>query len=171
MAEPARLYALVDLAAAPELLPLVEGLAQAGAARCLFEGALAPALLRVSPFIVDTARAPGLLDRWRAEGAGKPWGVLMETPLPMHLARRHVRRFLQVRLPDGSGPVLCRFWDPRVLGPLLDHADAAQRRALFAQPVAWRLVGEDGQWWRVDVAGLRRAGAYGADVARGERAA
>lgn len=136
---PARFYALIDLAAAPELVALVDALATRGAAQCLFSGDLDPALRRVSPFIVDLARAPGLVERWHAGGGERPWGVLVETPLPLHLARRHVRRFTQVRLPDGSGPVLMRVWDPRVLGVLLDHLDAEQHRALFAQPVAWWL--------------------------------
>jgi len=136
-AEP-RLYALLDLAAAPALVPLVEHLVRIGAARCLFEGRLPEMLRRASPYIVDTARAPGLLDRWRTEGAGQPWGVLMETPLPMHAARRHVRRFLQVKLPDGSGPVLCRLWDPRVLSVMIDHADDAWRQRLHAGPSRWR---------------------------------
>lgn len=131
--DPLRRYALIDLARAPQVLPLLDWLTRSGAAQCLFEGAIAEPLRRVSPHIVDLARAPQLLDRWLAEGRGQSWGVFIETALPMHLARRHVRRFLQVRLPDGTGPVLMRFWDPRVLSVLLRHADAAQHGAIFAR--------------------------------------
>jgi hypothetical protein len=46
-------------------------------------------------------------------------------------------RFLQVRLPDGSGPVLMRFWDPRVLGVLLDHAEPHQRHAILKDMRFW----------------------------------
>lgn len=139
----ARLYALVDLAAAPTLVPMIEHLARSGAARCLFEGRLPDALRRASPHIVDCARAPDLMARWRSEGAGQPWGVLMETPMPMHEARRHVRRFLQVKLPDGSGPVLCRFWDPRVLPVLIEHADEEWRARLFRGTVSYHRAPSD----------------------------
>ena len=145
---PPQLYALVDLARAPQLLPLIDWLSRSGAAQCLFEGKIAEGLRRVSPHIVALARAPQLMDRWMAEGRGQSWGVFIETPLPMHLARRHVRRFLQVKLPDGSGPVLMRVWDPRVLGVLLDRVDGEQAIALFAQPLAY--------WCEVDGETLRR---------------
>ena len=144
-----QLYALVDLARAPQLLPLIDWLSRTGAAQCLFEGSIAEPLRRVSPHIVAMARAPQLLDRWLAEGRGQSWGVFLETPLSMHLARRHVRRFLQVRLPDRSGPVLLRLWDPRVLGPFLQHAPADQLMRLFAGEMVYGVESSATALWRV----------------------
>lgn len=162
-ATPAQLYALVDLACAPQLLPLIEWLARSGKAQCLFEGAVAAPLRQVSPHIVALARAPQLLDRWLSEGRGQSWGIFLETPRPMHLARRHVRRFLQVRLPDGSGPVLMRIWDPRVLGPLLDSADADTIKALLPADMAYRVEGDADRIWHYCAVGgslQRNVGAW-----------
>ncbi len=153
MGEAVQTYALVDLAAAPALLSLVLAAVERGAAHPLFEGPIEPMVARVSPYIVDPARAGGLLDHWRIHGRRCPWGILIETPLPPASARRHVRRFLQVRLPDGTGPVLMRLWDPRVLGPFLRHLDPAQHARVFAQPIAfcWE---ENGRWHRCTANGI-----------------
>ena len=151
---PPQLYALVDMARAPQLLPLIEWLGRSGTAQCLFEGSIDESLRRASPHIVALARAQQLLDRWLAEGHGQSWGVFLETPLPLHLARRHVRRFLQVALPDGSGPVMMRFWDPRVLGGFLESADEDWRNRLFANICSY-LVERDDRLIRVTLAGGR----------------
>ncbi|WP_169803569.1 MULTISPECIES: DUF4123 domain-containing protein [Sphingomonas] len=132
-----RSWGLIDLAAAAPLVPLVAQLARSGVAHCLFEGPLDPALRQVSPHIVDMAAAPELRVHWRDEGRGGAWGVMFDSALPAHLARRHVRRLLQVRLPDGSGPVLLRLWDPRVLHPMLEQADGVWRDALFRDVAAY----------------------------------
>lgn len=139
MAEPPRpaLYALLDMARAPHLYAPVTELERQGAALCLFEGTIAEPVRRAAPFIVDIARASDLMGRWAAEGAGQSWGVLMEVKLPLVAARRHVRRFLQVRLPDGAGPVMMRLWDPRVLGPVLAQADAAHGAKLLPAGIAF----------------------------------
>lgn len=132
-----RSWGLIDLAAATPLAPLVGQLARRGIAHCLFEGPLDPALQQVCPYIVDMAAAPELGARWRDEGGACAWGVMFDSALPSHLARRHVRRLLQVRLPDGSGPVLLRLWDPRVLRPMLEQADCVWHDALFRDVAAY----------------------------------
>jgi hypothetical protein len=134
---PPRIYALIDLARVPQVFAHVDWLARHDRARCLFEGPLDESLRQVSPYIIDILQARELFDHWQGNGADQSWGVFLETPLSMLHARRHVRGFLQVRLADGAGPVMMRFWDPRVIRPLLDFADADHHAQLFGKPVAY----------------------------------
>lgn len=155
MAEAARpaLYALLDMARVPQLYWSLAELERQGAARCLFEGATAESVRRAAPFIVAVDRAPEVMARWAASGAGQSWGVLMEAPLPLTAARRHVRRFLQVRLPDGSGPVMMRLWDPRVLGPVLAHSNSDQMAQLLPAGIAFFVERDEASFTRYAAAG------------------
>jgi len=110
---PSTLYGILDLARAPELYDHVERLAPACAA-CLFEGKLDPQVLRASPHLVELAAHDPLTVAWQGAGWGRSWGILIASREPLAFVRRRLRHFTQARLPDGQGPVLFRFWDPRV---------------------------------------------------------
>lgn len=148
-------FALIDLARAPGAMTAVEELVGRGAAQCLFEGRLEPALRRVAPYIVALDRAPALWSRWMAEGRGDHWGIFLDTAAGMAQARRHVRRFVQVRLADGSGPVLFRLWDPRVMSVVLRHGDAGERGAILRDDmvIALEVEGRPDLMERHDAAG------------------
>jgi len=47
-------------------------------------------------------------------GWGKSWGVYLTSPSDLQEVRRHLRHFLQVKLPSGE-QVYFRFYDPRVM--------------------------------------------------------
>lgn len=110
---PHTLYGILDLARAPQLCDHVERLAPASAA-CLFEGKLDPMVARASPHLVELASGDPLTAAWRSVGWGRSWGILLMSREPLSFVRRRLRHFTQARLPDGQGPVLFRFWDPRV---------------------------------------------------------
>jgi hypothetical protein len=120
------------MARAPRLYPLVSTLHPLDA-HCLFAGRIAEPLRSASPFLFPVAASARILDLWSNEGEGQSWGIFMTSPLGLEEVRRHVRKFLQVRLPDGSGPVLFRFWDPRVFHPFLISSPPDHLAALFAK--------------------------------------
>ncbi|HEX8570310.1 MAG TPA: DUF4123 domain-containing protein [Caulobacteraceae bacterium] len=110
---PARLYGVLDCSRSPELYEHAARL-EPEASACLFEGRLDQRVRRVSPFVVELAPADPLSRLWRTHGWGRAWGILISSRATLPQVRRRLRHFTQVRLPDGSGPVLFRFWDPRV---------------------------------------------------------
>ena len=55
-----------------------------------------------------------LLEALVKEGWGKSWAVYLSSPSDLQEVRRHLRHFLQVKLPSGE-QVYFRFYDPRVM--------------------------------------------------------
>lgn len=120
-----RLYAVLDCAADPSLHEHVARLEPEGAA-CLFEGRLHPELKAASPHVVELAPTDPLSKLWRGEGWGRSWGILISSRAGLPAVRRRMRHYTQAKLPDGTGPVLFRFWDPRVFRvwlPLVEPDD------------------------------------------------
>ncbi len=113
MSETARMYGVLDCSRDESLYEHVARL-QPESAECLFAGKLAPQVLRVSPHLVELAPSDPLSHIWRTAGWGKAWGILISSRATLPVLRRRLRRFTQVKLPDGQGPMLFRFWDPRV---------------------------------------------------------
>ena len=120
-------YALVDGAQDPGLYPLLR---RSQHHHCLFAGKLDPVLEPVSPYLVLLDEREPLLPTWRDHGAGRNWGMLVESNLGMDALRRHFRRFLQVRLPAGE-IVLFRFFDPRVFATYITSAPPEQAEGWF----------------------------------------
>jgi hypothetical protein len=148
-----RLYAIVDPAVEPRLYPMLKVLGDLDAP-CLFAGAIPEELREVSPHIFPVARGAELMRRWMQHGLGQPWGVLVASAGDLAEVRRHIRRFLQVRLPDGEGPVLFRLWDPRVLPVFLKASEPDHLRQLFARIGAY-LVPQGAQVERLSFSGDR----------------
>lgn len=132
-AAPARVrfrYAVVDLAAAPGLAPVVMG-RLASDAQPLFAPTLAVEVLAVGPWIVDLRRVPELEPEIDAHHARTPWGFFVETSVDIVSLRRVLRRFNYVHIPAKTQPVLFRYWDPRVMRGFLKIATRAQLTVLF----------------------------------------
>lgn len=138
--EPTRWYALVDGASDPAIAPMARA-AQDHA--CLFSGRLPDDLAAVSPYLVAIDPREPLLPAWQERGRGRNWGILIESALGFEALRRHLRRFLQVRLPDGD-LVMFRFWDPRVFGGYIRTAPSDQRTAWFEGVRQFAVEGENG---------------------------
>lgn len=135
-------YAVLDPAREPALYEHIARL-EPGAAACLFEGRLAPELKQVSPHLVELAPNDPLAAAWRREGWGKSWGIQLDSAKPLGFVRRRLRHFTQARLPDGEGPVLFRFWDPRVFRVYLPLVEPAELPAWFEGIECYRCEGED----------------------------
>ncbi|WP_425229573.1 DUF4123 domain-containing protein [Sphingomonas sp.] len=133
-------FAVIDTAQDERLHPLVE---QCADRVCLLSGDLAPVLAAASPWLVTIDEREPLIGRWQEHGAGQNWGVLIETTLSLDGLRKHLRRFLQVMLPDGT-QALFRFFDPRVFRIYLPAAPPEQQRQWFEEVRQFSVEGEDG---------------------------
>jgi hypothetical protein len=107
---PSVLYGIVDTARDPRLYAWV---AQAPQHACLFAGQLKPPLHTAAPYLVQMHPELALQRAWQTEGWGQAWGIAMRSRLDLQALRRHLRRFLLARLPEGQ-VALFRFYDPRV---------------------------------------------------------
>ena len=106
---------------------------------CLYAGRISSELESVAPHIVELRPGHRFVDQLLDEGFGRSWGVFAKIADPMAL-RHHLRKLLKVR--DESGrTLLFRFYDPRVLGPVLRTCDTEQLRTMFG-PVK-RFLAED----------------------------
>lgn len=137
------LYAILDCAVDPALY---EHACRLGplAARCLFQGRLHPTVKAVSPHLVELEPDDPLALAWAREGRGANWGVMIESDAGLHRVWRRVRHFTQATLPDGEGPYLFRFWDPRVMRAFLPLLEAEQLPEWFTDIDAWRVEAEGG---------------------------
>jgi hypothetical protein len=144
MSAAARLYGVLDCSRDPGLYEHAARLAPE-AADCLFAGKLAAPVLRASPHLVELAASDPLSQQWRTTGWGKAWGILISSRAPLPVLRRRLRRFTQVRLPDGSGPMLFRFWDPRVFRVFLPTVEPGEIAPWFADADRYIVETEDGR--------------------------
>jgi hypothetical protein len=130
MAGSTKLYGVIDCARAPEAFEHLARL-EPDAADCLFAGRLDPQVRRASPFVVELAPSDPLSKLWRSSGWGKAWGLLFSSTASLPVVRRRLKHFTMVRLPDGSGPVLFRFWDPRVFRTFLPTVEPSDLSPWF----------------------------------------
>jgi len=118
------LYAILD-AALDNTIPAM--LRSSGAEyQSLYEGARGEELAEVAPHLVRLPADSLLLKILESEGYAKNWAVFLTCDQPLKELRRHLRRFLTVKLPDGK-KAFFRFYDPRVLRvflPTCDERDA-----------------------------------------------
>ncbi len=138
------LYAILDPAREPALYEHVARL-EPGAAACLFAGRLAPGLKQVSPHLVELAPNDPLAAAWQRQGWGQSWGILIESGESLAFVRRRLRHFTPARLPDGQGPLLFRFWDPRVFRVYLPLVEPPELAPWFEGIERYLCESEDGK--------------------------
>jgi hypothetical protein len=126
-AAPASWYAIIDGAQDSRLLDLVRTCAQH---ICLFKGEMAPEVAQAAPWLVRIDEREPLLGTWRQHGDGLSWGVTLLSEHSLEALQRHLRRFLQARLPDGT-LALFRFYDPRVFNTYIRAVTAQERAPWF----------------------------------------
>lgn len=143
--EQGRLYAVLDPAADPRILPLVRASGEPYVS--LFQqregGARA---LELSPHLVALSGASDLLEELIDEGSGHSWGVYLSSHAGLEEVRGRLRRLLMVDADpaDRAAPsVLFRFYDPRVLRVFLPAAGPAHLAAFFGVVTTWIAEGSD----------------------------
>ncbi|NHB98871.1 DUF4123 domain-containing protein [Photorhabdus stackebrandtii] len=100
-------YAVIDGASEPRLFFVLEHVNPP--VTCLYNESLQPELLKVAPYLVEVTEKVGLyLAEWQT-----PWGICLHSQADMRTLRQHLRKSLQVLLPDQDKPVFFRFYDPR----------------------------------------------------------
>ena len=124
------LYAVLDCAADDALHGQAARL-EPYEARCLFFGKLDPVVKAASPHVVELAPGDPLTELWRTQGWSQNWGTWIESRSDLHKVWRRLRHFTQAKLPSGEGPVLFRFWDPRVLRIYMPLIEPAELSAWF----------------------------------------
>jgi hypothetical protein len=124
------IYAVIDLASAPELSPVIMG-QQWFQAQPLFTPETPIEVLSVGPWLSNTAHLPDLMPILDAYDEGVPWGFLVHASIDIVSLRRTLRRFNTVEIPNPRRTVLFRYWDPRVMATFLQVATRQQKTLLF----------------------------------------
>jgi len=97
---------------------------------CLYAGELEEDVEEVAPYLIRLEHEhPFTL--WLLENIkNKPWGIFCKAPSTLREMRKHFRKFLIVKGPEG-GNLYFRYYDPRVLPTFVKTCDAAQKAEIF----------------------------------------
>lgn len=145
-------FGIIDTARDPELHALVK---QSAGHQCLIAGEVEAPLDGALPYLVRLDSEDALGRAWRGRGAGRSWGIMFQSPLNADALRRHFKKFLQAKLPDGM-VVLFRFYDPRVFNTYLRAALPEEREPWFRDVARYAVEGaEPGQLHRYHLSGGR----------------
>jgi hypothetical protein len=130
-----RVYALLDAARAPAILPLLERSGEPY--ECLYSGAAAAQLAHYAPYLLEVRDDCAVLEEIVSDGWLDAWGYFILSPASLTELRTHFRKFLKVELEDGES-VYFRFYDPRVISAFLPTCTPAQAGA-FLEPIDFLL--------------------------------
>jgi len=97
---------------------------------CLYLGDLAPELELAAPYLVQLEYDDRYSRRLIERAYGNSWGVFLKCDVGIATLRRHLRRLLSVRAPNGE-IVLFRYYDPRVLRTYLPTCRADELQTVF----------------------------------------
>lgn len=147
-------YALIDCAVDPALFPMV---AREAEYKCLFSGALDPALISAAPYIVRLDQGSDLHKALLGPGWGANWGMIVASQAPLAPVRKALRANLQALLPDHR-VMLFRFYDPRVFVPFIEACAGDELDAWFDPVTDYWAPGPEGtlHYQRTDGVLMRR---------------
>jgi len=106
------LFAVLDSAREPTIPDKLDAAGEEH--QSLFEGDRGKQLAPYGPWLARVHPGTPFLDELLADGWGQSWGVYLTCDSALSEVRKHLRRFLLVKLPDGR-QVYFRYYDPRVL--------------------------------------------------------
>jgi hypothetical protein len=96
----------------------------------LYEGPDAEGFGECAPFLVALPHRSAFLETLLRQGWGQSWGVFLTCPESFEQVRKHLRRFLLVKIPDGR-EVYFRYYDPRVLRVFLPTCTPTESAEFF----------------------------------------
>ncbi len=142
------LYAVLDGASVPGLLTRLAGSKLPNC--CLFSGDLAPDLAAAAPYLVQLDPAAPLTRALMTEGWGRHWGIYacVDDRAPFMEMRKHFRKFLMVRSPQGES-VYFRFYDPRVFRVYLPTCNDQEMAQIFGDAKFFGMEDEEGSVLRM----------------------
>lgn len=133
----AHAYAVLDACDEPRVPQKVAELGSDKAV-CLYRGWAERDYGFIAPFLAKLDEA--LLD-WIVENLwDEPWGFVCIAPIDLPPARKHFRRFLQFKGPNGD--MLFRFYDPRVLKAFLRSSTTPSATEFFGPVQRYLVAGE-----------------------------
>ncbi len=136
-ADQGQLWTIVDACNQPLVPPKMYEIGEAKAVS-LYQGEAEYKYAEVAPYLAHVDRS--LLDWILSDLWAKPWGVFAVVKSDLETLRRHFRKFLMVKDPDG-GKMYFRYYDPRVLRVFLPTCLDEELEKLFG-PVQAYGVGE-----------------------------
>lgn len=126
---PGNLYALLDAARDDDVTALLRAVSHPR--RCLLDRWGREAHGDVAPWLLVVPRGGALMAKLLREGWGRGWGLYVESPHPMSLVRKHLRRVERLR-PEELGRGRRRWYDPQVFDA---RRAAIPPAALFGEAV------------------------------------
>ena len=100
-------YAIIDGAVAVDLMDFLSE--HNPPHTCLYSEPLQPELVGLTPYLLEVTPEVEKWLQWNTS----PWGIYLTTKATMRVFRQHLRKYLQVLLPNETKPVIFRFYDPR----------------------------------------------------------
>lgn len=100
-------YAIIDGAVVEDLMDFLSE--HNPPHTCLYSEPLQPELVELAPYLLE---ATPEVEKW-LQCKTCPWGIYVTTKATMRVLRQHLRKYLQVILPNETKPVIFRFYDPR----------------------------------------------------------
>lgn len=100
-------YAIIDGAVAEDLMGFLSEHNPPHA--CLYSEPLQPELVGLAPYLLEVTPEVEKWLQWNTS----PWGIYLTAKATMRVLRQHLRKYLQVLLPNETKPVIFRFYDPR----------------------------------------------------------
>ena len=99
---------------------------------CLYRGELEPDMAAVAPYLVKLEYDHPFTKLVCEKGWGNHWGIFAVTAKEIDLrkVRRHFRRFLMVKDPEGK-QIYFRYYDPRVLNVFLPTCNSEELGVVF----------------------------------------
>lgn len=153
-------FAAIDGAAVPGLLDRLAK-ADIDGFEGLLRGALPPGDADRAPYLVGL-RQGSPFTAWllgEAWSAHPNWGLLVRGELPLRGAREHLRTLNEALLPDGRRCAF-RWYDPRVLGPLLPACRADQLAVIFGPLDVIAVPGAEAWTWNELAQGALKSRRY-----------
>ena len=134
------LYALLDASREPSVLKVI--LESKEEYQSLYEGAQGAQLAHFAPYLIRVPQKSALLETLVQQAWSKSWGVFLTCDQPLKDLRTHFRRFLSVKLPDGT-QVYFRYYDPRVLRLFLPTCLPEETNQFFGPVKHFLMEAED----------------------------